>query len=104
MNNEIKQTETPIWKYEDYNDWSRLLAKNHTLKELEAMLGKSSTELKKSTKSHLNAIEKSTSMQGNSQARAQSGNSVTGNYEKKYAVENAIEIYKYYPERTLEGK
>lgn len=95
--------EQPLWKYEDYNDWSRLMARNYTKKELENMVYGTGKELSKASKSHLNAVQKSTSMQGNSQARAQSRNAMTGTYEKKYAIENALEIYQFYPEHTKQG-
>lgn len=88
------------WEYEDYNDWSRLLAVNHTKEELENMLYGTRRELAKSKDSHLNAIKKTASMQGNSQRRAQSRNSVVGNYEKKYAIENALEIHENYPSKS----
>jgi hypothetical protein len=48
---------------------------------------------------HLSAIEATTSMQSQSQRRAHARNNLTGNYEKKRAYNNAIELHKYYPER-----
>jgi len=90
----------PIWKYEDYNAWSRQMAKIHSVKELEDMLYGASTDLTKSTASHLKAVEKSTSMQSNSQRRAQARNVVSGNWEKKNAIENALEIHRFYPEQA----
>lgn len=100
---ELRPEEKTQWKYEDYNDWSRQLAKNYTKQELENMLYDVNKELSKATKSHLNAINKTTSMQSNSQARAQSRNSVSGAAGKKYAIEKALEIYRFYPENTKEG-
>lgn len=93
----------PLWKYEDYNNWARLLAKTKTKTELEKMAYGTNKQLKKATESHLRAIQRSTSMQSNSQARAQSRNSVSGSYDEKYAIENALEIYEHYPEHTKEG-
>lgn len=93
----------PQFKYEDYSPWSRQLAKGYSKDQLESMLYGSKKDLTKATQSHLNAINKSSSMQGNSQARAQSGNSVSGAYEKKNAIENALELYEYYPEFTKEN-
>ncbi|KIL35837.1 hypothetical protein SD71_10590 [Cohnella kolymensis] len=97
------ERQEPLWKYEDYNDWSRMMAKNYTRSELEAMLYGTKSELTKATKTHLNAIRGTTSMHSNSQRRAQARNSVVGSYEKRYAIENALEIYRFYPERTKEG-
>ncbi len=79
------------------------MAKNKTKKELEKMLPRTTKDLSRSTKSHLDNVTKSTSMGSNGQARAQSRNSMTGAYEKKYAIENALEIYQFYPEHTKEG-
>lgn len=93
-------SETPLWKYEDYNDWSRQMAKDYSKQELERMLFGSSKDLTSATKSHLSAINKTTSMTSNSQRRAQSRNNVTMSYERKYAIENALEIYRYFPEMT----
>ena len=76
----------PIWKYEEYGDWARQLAKNHTRSELEARLGKNEGAVKGIMGSRLRAIEKSTSMQGNSQHRAQTGNVVRANYEENSAL------------------
>ena len=47
----------------------------------------------------MRTFEKSTSMQSNSQRRAQAGNLVAGLGERKMALENALEIHKYYPEK-----
>ena len=97
------ENEKPTWKYEEYNDWSRRLAQTGTKEELEKRLNKLNGEKDKLTQSHLNAIRKTTSMQSNSQRRAQTGNSVTAAYEERNALENALEIYKYYPEKTKGG-
>lgn len=96
---------THQWKYEDYNDWSRLLAKNHTKEELETMIYGAKRSLTSATKTHLSAISKTSSMESNSQRRAQSRNNVSGSYEKKYAIENALEIHEYYPQyaKQVEG-
>jgi hypothetical protein len=92
------KVEKPQWKYEDYSDWSRRLAKNNTVAELEKQLKKIGGEQEKAKQAHLRAIEKSTSMQGNAQQRAQAGIVVRGNYEEMQALKNALEIHKYYPD------
>lgn len=86
-------------KYEAYSDWSRLIASNYTKEEIETVIY--GTERKRASlgKSHLNAINKSTSMQSNSQARAQTGNFFRANYEKLNAHENALELHEFYPEK-----
>jgi hypothetical protein len=87
------------WEYEEYSRWSRQLSRLHTLKELEDMLWVCEGKRTKYAMSHLGAIQKSTSMQGNGQHRAQARNNVSGNYEKTTAIKNAIELYEYYPEQ-----
>ena len=89
-----------IWKYEDYSAFSRQLARDYTRKELEKMLSKLEGEQFRNTQIHLHAIEKSASMTGNSQHRAQSGNVVRGNYEQCRFIKDAIEIHRYYPPRA----
>lgn len=91
------------WKYEEYSDWSRQLAKNYSRAELESRLRKLGGELERSTAAHLRAIERTSSMQSQSQARAQTGNVVRANGEERMALQNALEIYDNYPERTKEG-
>lgn len=93
----------PQWKYEEYSDWSRLIAKNYTRAEIEKEVGITNNARGKLADSHRRAIEKSTSMQSSAQGRAQSGNAMRGNYERFNAHKNALEIYDYYPEKTKEG-
>jgi DNA repair protein RadC/predicted ABC-type ATPase len=95
--------EQPLWKYEEYNDWARRLAQTSTKEGIESRLTQLNGKKGKLAQSHLNAINKTSSMQSNSQRRAQTGNSVRANYEERNALENALEIYKYYPEKTKEG-
>jgi hypothetical protein len=94
----------PLWKYEEYSEWSRQIARSSTRKEIEKELGICDCQRGKLGESHLAAIEKTTSMQSNSQRRAQSGNVLRGNYERMQAYKNALEIYDYYPEKSKEGK
>jgi len=88
-----------ILEYEAYSEWSRLIAKNNTVKEIESVIYGAQNKRKALSDSHLNAIKKSTSMQSNSQARAQTGNSLRCNYEKFNAYKNALELYEFYPEK-----
>jgi len=76
----------------------KLLAKNYTVSELESKMYGAVRESKKNAKSHLAAIEKSASMQGNSQHRAQSGNNVRASGEYKIALSGALEIHELFPE------
>lgn len=89
-----------IWKYEDYSPGARSFAKTYTQQELEKMLAKLEGEQAKNTRAHLDAIEKSTSMAGNSQHRAQAGNVVSANWEQRRLLRDAIEIHQIYPEKT----
>lgn len=96
--------DTPyVWKYEEYSDWSRQIAKNYTRKEILKRLGTAIGERDGAAKSHLRAIEATGSMQSQSQRRAQTGNVVVANYEERTALQNALEIYHNYPEHTKEG-
>lgn len=88
-----------IFKYEAYSDWSRLLAKTKTVQELEKEMGIANSKREKLAKSHFDAVKKTSSMSSNSQRRAQSRNSMVGNYEKYNAYKNALEIHEYYPEK-----
>lgn len=96
--------ETPQWKYHEYSQWARNYAEELTIPELEKELKFLEKEQVKNTESHLKAIKKSTSMQSNSQHRAQAGNVVTRNYEHRQAIKDAIEIHKYYPEKSKGGQ
>ena len=98
MNDEVY-----IWPYKDYPEWSKQLAKNYSRKDIEKQLSKVWSDIPSAVKSHINAINKTSSMQSNSQARAQSGNVITGLGERKMALLNALEIYDHYPEKTMEG-
>jgi len=100
---DIKAPVEPQFKYEDYSEWSRQIAKTYTRKEIEKEANIANNNREQLSKNHLAAVEKSTSMSSNSQRRAQSRNAMTGNYERYNAYINALEIYDYYPEKTKEG-
>jgi hypothetical protein len=93
----------PVWKYEEYSAFSRKLAQTHPKAELEKKLRQLEGEQSRNTNAHLAAIDKTSSMTGNSQHRAQSGNVVRGNYEQRRFLEDALEIYKQYPDKTKES-
>lgn len=92
------------FKYEAYSDWSRLIASNYTKEQIETVIYGAQSKRSSLAKSHLSAINKSTSMQSNSQARAQSGNSFRGNYEKLNAHENALELHEFYPDKCKQNE
>ena len=87
----------PVWKYDEYSTWSRWLAKDFTRPELEKKLIRLGGELSKASASHLRAVNKTTSMSGNSQSRAHSRNVVAGLGEERMAIENALELHDFYP-------
>jgi hypothetical protein len=88
------------WKYEDYKPFQQQLAKNYTRAELEKKLSKLEGEQSKNTASHLRAIDRTTSMTSNSQARAQTGNVVRGNWEQSNDLRNALEIHDHFPQQA----
>jgi len=85
------------YEYDDYSDWSKTLAKNYTKKELQKRLNDVDKLRDKYKRSHFHAIERSASMQGCSQARAQSGNVVRSNWDEYNAINNALEIHERFP-------
>ena len=97
---EVIETNEPfIFPYESYSLWSRQLAESYSVNELQKVVNECEGLSDKYAKQHLSAIEATTSMQSQSQRRAHAKNNVVGNYEKKRAYSNAIELHKYYPER-----
>ena len=86
-----------VFPYESYSLWSRQLAESYTVKELQAVLINLEGLSGKYAKQHLSAIEATTSMQSQSQRRAHARNNLSGNYEKKQAYRNAIELHQNYP-------
>lgn len=93
-----------IFKYEDYSLWSRQLAEQMSKSEIEKELNIYISNTDKYATSHLNAIKATHSMTSNSQRRAQTGNVVRANYERKRAYSNALEIYEYYPDKCYEAR
>jgi hypothetical protein len=91
--------ETPQWKYDEYSNFSRLYARDNTIPELEKELYKLEKEQVKNSESRFKSLEKAGSMR-----HAQAGNVVRGNYERRQAIKDAIEIHKYYPEKAKGGQ
>lgn len=83
-----------------YSDWMKQLARTMTRSEIETALGIVSVEVKVAARLHHNAIARTTSMQGNSQGRAQAGNVVAAKGEYKIALSGALEIYDLFPEHA----
>lgn len=95
-----KSPEPWPWKYGDYSNWSKQLAETSTREELELGLQKVESELGCAVRSHLRAIERTHSMQSQSQHRAQSRNCVSGAGERKRAIKDAIEIHENFPDKA----
>jgi len=85
-----------------YSDWMKSLAKRKTRRQLETMLHGKSKEAEKSANSHLRAIERSTSMSGNSMSRAHARNVTAAAGDAAIAIRGALEIYDLFPEHTKE--
>ena len=99
--NAIKLEKPFIFKYEDYSLWARQLAAQKTKEEIKKELNVFISKTDKYGASHLNAVKATHSMESNSQRRAQTGNVLLDNYERKSAYLNALEIYENYPEKCL---
>ncbi|MCK5158518.1 MAG: hypothetical protein KAR08_05150 [Candidatus Heimdallarchaeota archaeon] len=95
-----QETKQHVWEYSDYPEWSQSIAKTTSKSDIEKRINTLESNRDKYAESHLKAIEKSTSMQSNSQARAQTGNVVRANYEELQAYKNALEIQKNHPEKV----
>lgn len=83
-----------------YNPWMKLLARTHTVAELESMLQGASADATKHAGQHLRAIQKTGSMTGNSSARAHARNNVAASGDKKIALQGALEIHELFPEHA----
>ena len=91
--------DTP-WEYEQYNAWGRSMAKQYDIDHLKRELAQVERETDRLEMNHLRAIQKTSSMTSCSQRRAQTRNSLTGNYERRVALKAAIEIYDKFPEHS----
>lgn len=81
-----------------YSDWMKRLAKNHTQSELEQMLVRNRCDAKSASKSHLESIQATGSMHGNSSRRAHARNVVAATGDTMIAIKGAIEIHELFPE------
>jgi len=92
----------PQWKYEEYSDYSRMLASRYTRKEIEARLGKAEGARAAANSAKVRASD-ALSDYGPTQRLAHAGNVNRANYEERNGLQNALEIYDNYPEKTAEG-
>lgn len=83
-----------------YSSWSKALAKQHTVAELDRMLLGNRRSAVAAGASHLRAIDATHSMQSQSQRRAQTGNVVRAVGEAASAIRGAIEIHFLFPEHA----
>lgn len=81
-----------------YTGWMKRLAQWHTLDELRVMAGHTESAASNAAKSHMSAVQKTGSMQGNSSARARTRMSLEGASERAFALSGAIEIHELFPE------
>ena len=90
------------FRFEEYSSFARQIAEGRTWDEIRDEVVELEGNRESLSNSHLKSIERTTSMQSNSQARAHSRNSMTANYERLEAYKDAIELYVFYPERCKE--
>ncbi|WP_454909675.1 hypothetical protein [Variovorax gossypii] len=83
-----------------YSPWVKRLALVHTVPELQKMAGVASSEATRAAGTHLRAIKRTGSMQGNSMARAHSRNVVAAAGETVLAAFAALEIHELFPEHA----
>jgi hypothetical protein len=91
---------TRRWHYMEYSEWSRQLAKTYTQKEIEKRLIKTRGELHRASASHLRAIDRTSSMSSQSQARAHGRNNVVVTAVERSALEDAFCVHLFYPENA----
>lgn len=84
-----------------YSNWSRTLASNYTIRQLEERLYGVRAAGKKAAESHLRAIDATHSMQSQSARRAHTKNVVAASGDERLAIEGAIEIHELFPEHAL---
>lgn len=83
-----------------YSPWVKRLALSHTVPELQKMAGVAASEATRAAGTHLRAIKRTGSMQGNSMARAHSRNVVSAAGEKVLAAFAALEVHALFPEHA----
>lgn len=86
-----------------YSSWMKGLAKNYPKQQLESMYEGKCKDVIHHARSHLRAIEATTSMLGQSARRAHARNNVAASGEYKIALSGAIEIHELFPEFAHEN-
>jgi hypothetical protein len=81
-----------------YSDWAKLMARTYSVVELERMAGSASHDASRAARTHLQAIQRTSSMQSNSAARAHSRNVLAAAGETARTARAAIEIHELFPE------
>lgn len=87
----------PKWRLDGYSDFARQLARTKTRKELEREYARLEREQERNASARQRALDKTTSMTSHSQARAQTGNVVSGNWTQRMHIRHALEIHDHYP-------
>jgi len=82
-----------------YTPWMKTLAQ-HTKEQLEQRLYGAAKDAGKAAQTHLRAIERTSSMQSASAARAHSRNTVAAAGELNGALSGALEIHELFPEHA----
>lgn len=98
----IKYTSADVDYNTWYSEWAKRLALTTSRIELETRLMREQSKSTKLANSHLNAVNKTTSMVSNSQRRAQTRNSLAANYDLIMALKSAVEIYELFPEYSYD--
>lgn len=91
------------FKWEDYSGFAHRLAKLYSIEELLLAVNKMDNQRGKLSHSHLSAIKATTSMQGQSQRRAHTGNAMRCNADTIMFYKHAIELLELYPQLKWEG-
>lgn len=91
-----------MWAYEEYSEWSRLLAQSSASDaELACRLAKAEKATAKAKESHFNAVSRTSSMQGQSARRASTRTSMVASYEEANALRDALELRRVFPRQAL---
>lgn len=89
-----------MWGYEDYSAWARLLASSASdSKELQRRLVRAERATERAKEAHMRAVQRTTSMQGQSSRRAQTRSSMVASHEEANALRDALEIRRLFPEK-----
>lgn len=86
-----------------YPAWDKQLALSMTAAAIVKDLKRCECEIERACESHHRAIQATTSMQSQSQRRAQSRNSVDGASQRRSALWGALEIHELFPEHAHGG-